>query len=154
MSIHANGALVFVRLLSRGQLGWQSGQPPGADAAYALWNDAHTATLGDYALREEPVVLYHPSVPPESELRSTMSQLQIAILGIIQANDGKFSWYQIERALSLRPNGGGSGSGNLMCALRELEQAGFITTSAGYNPAQPLYSVTPTGQEQLEVQRA
>ena len=83
-----------------------------------------------------------------------MSPLQIAILEIIQANDGKFSWYQIDRALSLRSNSAGSALGNLMSALRELEQAGFITTSAGYNPAQPLYSVTPTGQEQLEVHRA
>ena len=83
-----------------------------------------------------------------------MSPLQTAILEIIQANDGKFSWYQIDRALSLRPNNGGSGSGNLMSALCELEQAGFITASAGYNPAQPLYSVTPTGQELLEVRGA
>jgi DNA-binding PadR family transcriptional regulator len=41
-----------------------------------------------------------------------------------------------------------------MPALRELEQAGFITTTAGPNPAQPLYSVTPTGQQQLPVPRA
>jgi hypothetical protein len=46
------------------QLGWQTGQPPGADAAYELWNNAHTATLEDYGLREGPGVLYHPSVQP------------------------------------------------------------------------------------------
>lgn len=83
-----------------------------------------------------------------------MSPLQIAIIEIIQSNDGKFSWYQIDRALSHRSNKGGIALGNLMPALLDLEQAGFITTSAGYNPAQPLYSVTPYGQEQLKVHQA
>lgn len=46
------------------QLGWQAGQPPVADAAYELWNNAHTATLEDYGLREGPGVLYHPSAQP------------------------------------------------------------------------------------------
>jgi hypothetical protein len=46
------------------QLGWRTGQPTGADAAYELWNNAHTATLEDYLLREGPGVLYHPSVAP------------------------------------------------------------------------------------------
>jgi hypothetical protein len=46
------------------QLGWRIDQPSGADAAYDLWNNAHTATLEDYLLREGPGVLYHPSVMP------------------------------------------------------------------------------------------
>ena len=33
---------------------------PGKDP-YDLWNNAHTATLEDYGLREGPGVLYHPS---------------------------------------------------------------------------------------------
>lgn len=82
-----------------------------------------------------------------------MSGLQIAVIEIIQSNDGKFSWYQIDRALSHRTNNRGSALENLKSALRELEQAGFITTIPGYNPAQPLYSVTPAGQEQLQVQQ-
>jgi DNA-binding PadR family transcriptional regulator len=84
-----------------------------------------------------------------------MSPLQVTILKIIEANDGKFSWYQLDRALTHRAGvDPGIVSRDLMPALRELEQAGFITASAGYNPAHPLYSVTPKGQEQLEVQRA
>ncbi len=84
-----------------------------------------------------------------------MSPLQVAILKIIEANDGKFSWYQLDRALTHRAGvDPGIVSRGLMPALRELEQAGFITASVGYSPAKPLYSVTPTGQEQLEVQRA
>ena len=84
-----------------------------------------------------------------------MSRLQIAILEIIQANDGKFRRYQIDRALIRRAGvDPGTASRDLMPALRELEQAGCITARTGYNPAQPLYSVTPTGHEQLEVQLA
>ena len=83
-----------------------------------------------------------------------MSPFQIAILEVIKANDGKFSWYQIDRALSQRANSDGGVSGSLMPALRELEQGGFVTTGAGHNPAQPLYSMTPAGRQQLEVHRA
>jgi hypothetical protein len=45
------------------RLGWGNGQPPDGDAAYALWNNAHSAALEDYGLREGPEVLYHPNVP-------------------------------------------------------------------------------------------
>jgi DNA-binding PadR family transcriptional regulator len=81
-----------------------------------------------------------------------MSPFQIAILEIIKANDGKFSWYQLDRALTQRVGGWDPGivSKDLMPALRELEQAGFIATSAGHNPAQPLYSITPAGQQEGE----
>jgi hypothetical protein len=46
------------------RLGFPSGQPSAMDAAYNLWNNAHTATLEDYLLREGPGVLYHPSIIP------------------------------------------------------------------------------------------
>ncbi len=46
------------------RLGWRTGQPNSADAAYDLWNNAHTATLEDYLLREGPGVLYHPCIVP------------------------------------------------------------------------------------------
>ncbi|MEN9666206.1 MAG: hypothetical protein RLZZ326_2569, partial [Planctomycetota bacterium] len=45
-------------------LGFPSGQPLDEDAAYDLWNNAHTATLEDYLLKERRGVLYHPSVEP------------------------------------------------------------------------------------------
>ncbi len=84
-----------------------------------------------------------------------MSLLQIAILKVIKANDGKFSWYQLDRALTQRAAGVDPSivSKDLMSALRELEQVGFIRTSDGHNPGQPLYSMTPAGQQQLEVHR-
>jgi len=39
-------------------LGWESGQPTDGVAAYDLWNNAHTATLEEFGLRDNQ--LYHP----------------------------------------------------------------------------------------------
>ncbi|MEG4024585.1 hypothetical protein [Microcoleus sp. S13C4] len=44
------------------KLGYPSGQPADPDEAYELWNNAHTATLEDYKLKEGFGVLFHPSV--------------------------------------------------------------------------------------------
>lgn len=46
-------------------LGFESGQPDDPDLAREFWNNAHTATLEDYGLREGPGVLYHPEADPE-----------------------------------------------------------------------------------------
>jgi len=79
-----------------------------------------------------------------------MSPLLITILEIIKANDGNFSWYQLNRALTSQKGvDPGIVSRDLMPALHELEQAGFITARAGPNPALPLYSLTPTGEQFL-----
>lgn len=48
----------FVRYRS---LGYKTGLPDDPDIAHRLWNNAHTATLEDYGLKEAPGVLYHPS---------------------------------------------------------------------------------------------
>lgn len=44
------------------KLGYPRGQPANPDDAYELWNNAHTATLEDYSLKEGFGVLFHPSV--------------------------------------------------------------------------------------------
>jgi hypothetical protein len=44
------------------KLGYPTGQPADADEAYELCNNAHTATLEDYKLKEGFGVLFHPSV--------------------------------------------------------------------------------------------
>ena len=44
------------------KLGYPTGQPADPDQAYELWNNAHTATLEDYKLKEGFSVLFHPSV--------------------------------------------------------------------------------------------
>lgn len=81
-----------------------------------------------------------------------MNPVHLAVLGIIRANDGRFSWYQIDRALSQRGVAGGEwpAPGGLMPVLRGLEQSGYITAATGQNPAQPLYSITQAGQQQLD----
>ncbi|GAB4348092.1 MAG: hypothetical protein OHK0047_42170 [Leptolyngbyaceae cyanobacterium] len=43
-------------------------QPSDADQARQVWNDAHTATLEDYGIKEGPGVLYHPSVEAGGEV--------------------------------------------------------------------------------------
>ena len=42
------------------KLGYESGTPTDPEAAHALWNNAHTATLEDYGLPATPGALYHP----------------------------------------------------------------------------------------------
>ena len=44
------------------KLGYPTGQPADPDEAQELWNNAHTATLEDYKLKEGFGVLFHPSV--------------------------------------------------------------------------------------------
>ncbi|OKH31707.1 hypothetical protein NIES2119_28070 [[Phormidium ambiguum] IAM M-71] len=44
------------------KMGYSTGQPDNRDDAYELWNNAHTATLEDYGLKEGFGVLFHPSV--------------------------------------------------------------------------------------------
>jgi DNA-binding HxlR family transcriptional regulator len=80
-----------------------------------------------------------------------MSSIQIAILKAIQANDGKLSWYQLDRELTQRIGSVGppAVSEALLPSLRELEQANLIATIAGHHPAQPLYSITAIGQQLL-----
>lgn len=44
------------------KIGYPTGQPSNPDEAYELWNNAHTATLEDYGLKEGAGILFHPSV--------------------------------------------------------------------------------------------
>jgi len=47
------------------KLGYSSGQPADQDAAHELWNNAHTATLEEYAVRDKD--LLHPQAIKASE---------------------------------------------------------------------------------------
>jgi len=40
------------------KLGYPTGQPDDPDTAYEIWNNAHTATLEDYGLKEGSGVLF------------------------------------------------------------------------------------------------
>jgi DNA-binding PadR family transcriptional regulator len=72
-----------------------------------------------------------------------INDFKIEILRIVEKNDGKFSWYQLDRQLSYN---GIAMSENLMQAIHDLEFEGFIATKEGDNPSQPLYSLTPQGK--------
>ena len=80
-----------------------------------------------------------------------MSPFQVTIMEVIEANDGRFSWYQLDRTLSNRAEGPDPGtvSTGLIQALGELEQAGFLATSPGHAPGLPVYSLTPAGRQRL-----
>ena len=76
-----------------------------------------------------------------------MDQLRVTILQIIAARDGKYSWYQLERALGQR---GVVPEGNLMDVLRDLEQQVFISSSPQVGlPSQPLLFITEQGRQLL-----
>ena len=47
------------------KLGYVTGVPEDPEAALRLWNNAHTATLEEFGLREGVGVLYHPSTYPK-----------------------------------------------------------------------------------------
>lgn len=72
-----------------------------------------------------------------------ISDFKIEILKLVGKNDGKFSWYQLDRQLTFN---GIEMSENLMQAVRDLESGGLITSKKGDNPSQPLYSLTLQGK--------
>jgi hypothetical protein len=70
------------------------------------------------------------------------------ILELIAAHDGEFSWYQLDRALSVwAVERGLPPLANLPGVLRALEREGWIAAAAGPNPSQPVYSVTTSGRQ-------
>jgi hypothetical protein len=70
------------------------------------------------------------------------------ILDLIAAHDGEFSWYQLDRALSVwAAERGLSPLAGLPGVLRALEREGLIAAAAGPNPSQPVYSVTARGRQ-------
>jgi DNA-binding PadR family transcriptional regulator len=75
-----------------------------------------------------------------------MNALQIRLLKLIKANDGQFSWYQLDRAVSTERV---EGVGNLMHVLKSLQSDGLISSREGANPAQPTYSITNEGMNAL-----
>lgn len=76
-----------------------------------------------------------------------MSELELKILQIVHRNNGCFSWYQLDRALSQNDSQHG---GKLMHLLDSLIASGSICTRQGSIPAQPLYEITEMGLEVLK----
>jgi DNA-binding PadR family transcriptional regulator len=68
------------------------------------------------------------------------------LIKIIGENDGMFSWYQIDRQLSIE---GIVPTSNLIKILHSLESDGLIISKVDTNPSQPLYSLTDKGRMYL-----
>ena len=69
------------------------------------------------------------------------------ILELIRDHDGKWSWYQIERALWGTDL---SRSGEVFPTLQDLESKGLVRTKEVEGYPNPLYSITPLGIEFLD----
>lgn len=69
-----------------------------------------------------------------------------AIIQLVKEHDGEWSWYQLDRALSLRKI---STHGRLMTVLKELETLGLITSNDLPEDPQPRYSLTEAGRRHL-----
>lgn len=70
------------------------------------------------------------------------TDINMKLIKIIGENDGMFSWYQIDRQLSIE---GIVPTSNIIKMLHALESDGLITSKVNTNPAQPLYSLTDKG---------
>ncbi|MDT5124041.1 MAG: hypothetical protein QOC96_3523 [Acidobacteriota bacterium] len=69
------------------------------------------------------------------------------ILKLIYENDGRWSWYQLDRALSVRQLHGG---GRLIKVLQHLEENGLIRSEASSEDSVPRYYVTDAGKRLLK----
>ena len=68
------------------------------------------------------------------------------LLKLIANNDGKWSWYQLDRALSTR---GLIPPAPIPKILKSAEREGLIRSLPGANPAQPVYEITTEGKARL-----
>jgi hypothetical protein len=81
-----------------------------------------------------------------------LDHFQTEILELIAAHDGRYSWYQLDRALS---TWSADRERNLPLlrglpeVLRELEDDGLISSGAGHHPSQPVYSITAQGEQAI-----
>ncbi len=73
------------------------------------------------------------------------------VLSLIQKNDGRWTWYQLARALTANGYGG---QGNLVTFMNELVKEGLILTKTAPNYPHPLYCMTAQGQNWLENHQA
>jgi hypothetical protein len=68
------------------------------------------------------------------------------VLQLIAANDGKWSWYQIERGLSARSV---NSEGRLMSIINDLISDKLIVAIPSSIASQPMYGLTDTGKASL-----
>jgi predicted transcriptional regulator len=73
------------------------------------------------------------------------------VLSLIQKNDGRWTWYQLARALTVHGYGG---QGNVVTFMNELVKEGLILTKIAPNYQNPLYCMTAQGRNWLENHKA
>ncbi len=73
-----------------------------------------------------------------------------AILGLIAKNDGQWTWYQLERGLSVAGLGGHA---DLMNILAQLVSEGLISEEFDDRYPHPLYRMTSKGTSALSSDR-
>ena len=77
-----------------------------------------------------------------------LNQLRLRLLETIAKNNGKFGWYQLDRSVS---SSGVVIDESLLDVLRELEENGFISSTAEDSKKDPLYRITEKGQNAISV---
>jgi hypothetical protein len=119
-------------------LGWECGQPSHPDAAYELWNNAHTATLEDYGLKDGLL----------SDAPKMNEALRRAMLELILVADTNVRWtrYNLDRSLAVK---GFAGQGNLASFASRLAAEGLIEERPGDVAGMTIYAITDTGRNYL-----
>ena len=76
-----------------------------------------------------------------------MTDTEAEVLKLVSEHNGQWSWYQLDRALSMRAP---KGKGTLGEVLKKLEHRGFVLSRLGNDSSQPVYCITRSGQRLLE----
>lgn len=134
------------------RLGWLTGEPLDLEEAYKLWNNAHTATLEDYGLKEGDGVLYHPNIRLEEgasgQLKGTRRMEEYyQVLSILSRAPDGHGWYGIAMELGRR---GVILERNLITVLRELVDTGFVVERQAPDQIHILFQITDAGRSFLE----
>ena len=74
-----------------------------------------------------------------------ISPVERQILELIEANNGKWYWYQIDRAISRQ----GKIVGPFWKELDRLKEQGYYEEKQGDNAARPTYWITDKGKRHL-----
>ncbi len=74
-------------------------------------------------------------------------EIKELVLSLIQKNDGRWTWYQLARAITVHGYGG---QGNIVTFMNQLVKEGLILTKTAQNYPNPLYCITAQGKNGLE----
>jgi hypothetical protein len=78
-------------------------------------------------------------------------EIRTTIVELIDRNDGKWTWYQLERGLT---RAGLGGRGDTMSVVAELVHEGLLSEQSDERYVHPLYRITEKGKAFLKTLRA